>query len=155
MKAYIGLGSNRGDRLENLRKAVSLLPAKGVSVIKKSSVYETEAVGPPQPDFLNAVIEVDTDHEPEELYRALKEIEAEVGRKPSERWGPREIDLDLLLYEDRVVDLPHLKIPHPEITNRAFVLVPLFEIAPTIELTDLEESLEGKAEEVERSVDQL
>jgi 2-amino-4-hydroxy-6-hydroxymethyldihydropteridine diphosphokinase len=95
-----------------------------------SSVYETDPVGPPQADFLNAVCEVETSLEPHELYQTLKAIEQELGRKPGPRWGPRPIDLDLLLYGDEVIDEPELKVPHKELTNRAFVMIPLAEIAP-------------------------
>lgn len=99
-----------------------------------SSVYETDPVGPPQPDFLNAVAEVSTTLDAGELYRTLKEIEQVIGRRPGERWGPRIIDLDLLLYGDEVVDDRDLTVPHPEVTKRAFVLVPLAEVSPNARL---------------------
>lgn len=132
MKAYIGLGSNQGGRLENLKRAVALMAEHGIRVEAVSSVYETDPVGPPQPDFLNAVCRVETDLEPLEMYRALKEIEASAGRRPGTRWGPREIDLDLLLYESREIDEPELKVPHPEMKKRSFVQIPLAEIAPEL-----------------------
>lgn len=132
MNAYIGLGSNQGDRLENLKRSMTLMAERGIQIEAVSSVYETDPVGPPQPDFLNAVCRVDTDLEPLELYRALKEIEALVGRRAGPRWGPREIDLDLLLYEDVKIDDPELTVPHPEMANRAFVQIPLAEIAPEL-----------------------
>jgi 2-amino-4-hydroxy-6-hydroxymethyldihydropteridine diphosphokinase len=100
-----------------------------------SSVYDTDPVGPPQPDFLNAVAEVHTSLGPRELLARLKSIESELGREPAERWGPREIDLDLLLYGDEVVESDDLRLPHPEMTGRAFVLVPLAEIAPDVVVT--------------------
>jgi 2-amino-4-hydroxy-6-hydroxymethyldihydropteridine diphosphokinase len=126
---YVGLGSNLGDRLENLRRAVELLDASdGVAVVRTSSVYETDPVGPPQPDFLNAVAEISTDLGPHELLARCKAIEAELGRTPGERWGPREIDLDLLLYGDERIDTGELVVPHPRMNERAFVLVPLREL---------------------------
>lgn len=130
MKAFVGLGSNEGDRLENIRRALLLMAERGIAIETVSSLYETDPVGPPQTDFLNAVCKIDTDLAPLDLYRALKEIEAEVGRRPGPRWGPREIDLDLLLYEDLEIDEPDLKVPHPEMKHRAFVQIPLAEIAP-------------------------
>lgn len=132
--AYIGLGSNVGDRLEHLRRALEALEAKGIEVTAVSSVYETDPVGPPQPDYLNAAAEVSTDLSPADLVRTLKEAEAQAGRYQRERWGPREIDLDLLLYGDQTIDEEGVAVPHPELTHRAFVLVPLIEIAPRLEL---------------------
>lgn len=134
--AYIGLGSNLGDRLDNLRRAVVALNKTRVVVRKVSSVYETEPVGPPQPDFLNAVCEIETDLSPRELLVRLKNIESEMRRKPGERWGPRLIDLDLLLYGDEVINDADLKVPHPEMHKRQFVVVPLLEIAPDLKLPD-------------------
>lgn len=134
MKAYIGLGSNLGDRLENLNRAVSGLRSAGLEVLGTSSVYETDPVGPPQPDFLNAAVQVDSDREAAEIVTLLKKIEGEIGRRRTERWGPRAIDLDLLLLGDRTVDEPGVTVPHPELTNRPFVLVPLLELDPDLEL---------------------
>lgn len=151
--AYVGLGSNVGDRLSNLRRALAECEARGIIVQKASSVYETEPVGPPQPDFLNAVVEVSTELRPEELIRALKQIELDLGRSPGERWGPREIDLDLLLYGDEVVTESTLKVPHPQMLGRAFVLVPLLEIAPRVAMPSGEpiaQFLEPQASGVER-----
>jgi 2-amino-4-hydroxy-6-hydroxymethyldihydropteridine diphosphokinase len=138
-KAYIGLGSNVGDRLGHLRRALEVLAAKGVEVVAVSSVYETDPVGPPQDDYLNAAAEVSTYLPPAGLLRTLKETEAEAGRTGRERWGPREIDLDLLLYGDETIDEAdadgnRVTVPHPELTHRAFVLVPLIEIAPRLDL---------------------
>lgn len=129
---YLGLGSNLGDRLANLRTALSLMEAAGIRVIKASSLYETEPVGPAQPDFLNAVCRVRTDLPPHGLLAALKRIEEQVGRVPRERWGPREVDLDILLYGTLTVDKPDLTVPHRELLNRPFVLIPLHEIAPEL-----------------------
>lgn len=134
MLAYIGLGSNVGDRSDHLKRALETMKSRGIDVLETSSVYETDPVGPPQPDFLNAVCSVDTKLSPRELLRTLKEIEKAIGRSEGERWGPREIDLDLLLYGDETIDESDFKLPHPELTNRSFVLIPLLEIAPDLEL---------------------
>ena len=133
VRAFIGLGSNVGDRLANLGRAVDELRlAEGISVGLISSVYDTDPVGPPQPNFLNAVVEVKTDLEPRALLAVLKGIERRLGRSASERWGPRKIDLDLLLFGDEVIAEDDLKVPHPEMWSRAFVIVPLAEIAPDL-----------------------
>jgi 2-amino-4-hydroxy-6-hydroxymethyldihydropteridine diphosphokinase len=135
--AYLALGSNLGDRLSTLQRAVDLLDAKpGIAVRRSSRVYETEPVGPPQPDYLNAVIEVRTDLGPRELLEACLDVEAELGRVRGERWGPRTLDVDLLTYEDRSVDEPGLVVPHPRMHERAFVLVPLLELDPDPVLPD-------------------
>ena len=127
---YLSLGSNLGDRVGNLRAALTAL--EGVAEIEKvSSLYETEPVGVvDQPAFLNLAVRGSTQLSPGELLEALKRIERDVGRVPSFRWGPRVVDVDILMYGDLVVDSPDLTIPHKEMMNRAFVLVPLAEIAP-------------------------
>jgi 2-amino-4-hydroxy-6-hydroxymethyldihydropteridine diphosphokinase len=132
--AYIGMGSNLGDRLGYLRAAVKALPARGLEPAGVSSVYESDALGPPQPDYLNAVVAVSTSLTPREVLEALKSIEAELGRRHTERWGPREIDLDLLLYGDEMLEEDGLTVPHPEMTKRSFVLLPLLEVAPDLDL---------------------
>ena len=134
MRAYIGLGSNVGDRSAYLSKALEAMKSRGIQVVETSSIYETDPVGPPQPDFLNAVCAIETDLSPRDLLSNLKEIERSIGRSEGERWGPREIDLDVLLYGDDTVDESDFKLPHPELTNRSFVLIPLLEIAPDLEL---------------------
>ena len=128
--AYVGVGSNLGDRLENLRAAVrDLAGTPDVRVVRSSSVYETSPVGgPEQGDFLNAVVEISTELEPHALLEALQRIENELGRIRAERFGPRTIDLDLLLYGDREIDDPDLTVPHPRMRERAFVVVPLMEL---------------------------
>ena len=129
MRTYVGLGSNVGDRLEHLRRAVAELDASGgVHVVACSSVYETDPVGPPQPDFLNAVVQVECSLGPHELLARLKEIERSIGRGEGERWGPREVDLDLLLYGDETIVDDTLTVPHPLMQERAFVVVPLREL---------------------------
>ncbi|MEX2587137.1 MAG: 2-amino-4-hydroxy-6-hydroxymethyldihydropteridine diphosphokinase [Actinomycetota bacterium] len=134
MKAYVGLGSNLGDRLENLKRAVAEMRACGLDVLAASSVYETDPVGPPQPDFLNAAVEIDCDLPAGGIVPLLKNVEAKIGRGKAERWGPREIDLDLLLLGDQTVSEPGVTVPHPELTNRPFALVPVLELDPDLEL---------------------
>lgn len=129
--AYIGIGSNLGKRQENCLLAIELIEKKGIIVKKRSSIYETEPWGvKDQPLFLNMAIEVETDLAPLQLLAALKDIELEVGREKSYRWGPRVIDLDILLFGDIVENEDDLKIPHPLMHVRDFVLRPLQEIAP-------------------------
>ena len=131
--AYIALGANLGDRRANIERAVELLRATaGVRVTKVSSLLENAAVGgpPDSPPFLNAAAELETTLSPRELLARLLEIERQLGRERREKWGPRSIDLDLLLYGERVVDEPDLRIPHPLMHERRFVLEPLKEIAP-------------------------
>jgi 2-amino-4-hydroxy-6-hydroxymethyldihydropteridine diphosphokinase len=131
VRAFIGLGSNLGDRLANLQEAVlRLSKADGVRVTRVSRVYETAPVGPAQPDFLNAVAEVRTVISPRELLAASLRIEEEMGRVRQERWGPRVIDLDLLNYGRMKIDEQGLTVPHPRMHERAFVLLPLLELDP-------------------------
>jgi 2-amino-4-hydroxy-6-hydroxymethyldihydropteridine diphosphokinase len=132
--AYIGLGSN----LENPRRQVEsalleLAKVDGCGLQDYSSLYRSKPVGPQnQPDYVNAVARLTTRLEPEALLDALQDLERRHHRiRGGLRWGPRSLDLDLLLYDDRVIDTPRLRVPHPEIANRAFVLVPLREIAPS------------------------
>ena len=129
---FVALGSNIGDRLGFLQKAMDALgSAPGFEVRTVSSVYETEPVGKrDQRQFLNAAVELNSLMSPEDALANLKQIEQAVGRTLSERWGPREIDLDLIYVQDLVVDRPELVLPHPEVANRRFVLTPLAEIAP-------------------------
>lgn len=143
--AYIGLGSNIGDREENLRQAIgSLGETEGIEVRKESGLYETEPVGfINQPAFLNAVVEVETGLSARELLAATKAIEKRQKRERGPRWGPRTIDLDILLYDESVISEDGLTLPHPEASSRAFVLVPLVEIAPEVEIPPV-----GKAKEL-------
>jgi 2-amino-4-hydroxy-6-hydroxymethyldihydropteridine diphosphokinase len=132
---YLGLGSNLGDRAGNIAAAVAGLTAAGVSVRQRSPVYETEPVGVrEQPAFLNAVVEAETGLTPRGLLAAAKAVEREVGRTPGPRWGPRVVDVDVLLYEDWRVDEaePWLVIPHPEMWRRLFVLAPLRDLRPDL-----------------------
>lgn len=128
-RAYLGLGSNLGDRLNHLRGAVALLGQRGARPVRSSRVYETDPVGgPPQPEYLNAVLEIATELAPRELLAACQGVEADLGRVRDERWGPRIVDIDVLTYGDRRIDEPGLQVPHPRMHERAFVLVPLLEL---------------------------
>ena len=129
---YIALGSNLGNRLSNLKNAISNFTPQ-MDVKKKSPVYETPPWGyADQPAFLNQVVMVETYLEPEDLLGHLKRLETVLGREPSFQNGPRLIDLDILFYDDLIVDSPPLVIPHPRLHQRAFVLVPLNDIAPDL-----------------------
>lgn len=129
-QVFLSLGSNLGDRAGNLRAALSALRREMV-VTRVSSLWDTKPVGEvAQPDFLNLVVEGRTDLAPTALLSTVKRIERAVGRRPTYRWGPRVLDIDIVLYGDLVVDLPELVIPHPAMVERAFVLAPLAEIAP-------------------------
>lgn len=131
IEAYVGLGSNLGDRLANLGAAVDRLAWEPGFVLRKVSLaYETEPIGPPQPHYLNAVAHVATLLSPRATLARLRGIEELLGRVRREHWGSREIDLDLLLFGDRIVQETGLQIPHPLLATRAFVLVPLAEVAP-------------------------
>ncbi len=129
--AYIGIGSNLGDPLENCRRSIALLDnPPETKVLTSSSFYKTEPVGEEDQDwFINAVAQIATELEPEDLLDSLLQIETAMGRIREEKWGPRIIDLDLLLYEDRVLNSDALQVPHPEMTHRCFVLMPLCELA--------------------------
>ena len=130
-RIYLALGSNLGDRLANLRGAVERLKGRGIRPVRSSRVFETEPVGPPQPAYLNVVIEVATKLDPRELLEGCLEVEASLGRVRDERWGPRTIDVDLLAHGDREIDEPGLVVPHPRAHERAFVLVPWLELEPS------------------------
>lgn len=126
----IALGSNLGDSRAILEEAISILAATpGITLLAKSSWYQTLAVGPPQPDYINGCALVQVAFSPQVLLETLLAIEAQKGRIRTERWGARSLDLDLLLYDDLILDTPTLTIPHPRMRERAFVLVPLAEIA--------------------------
>lgn len=132
--AYIGLGSNMGDKIANLNKAIGELgKVPGNKVLAVSSFYKTEPVGRAEQDwFVNAAAEIETSLTPRELLNKLLYIEKNLGRVRDVKWGPRVIDLDILLYDDLVMDEEGLSIPHPYLHERGFVLVPLAEIAPKV-----------------------
>ncbi len=129
---YLGLGSNLGDRAANLAAARRAL-ASQVRLLAASPVYETAPWGyTDQPDFLNQVLQAETDLDPFALLDHLKALELRLGRQPTFRYGPRSIDIDLLLYDDLVLETERLTLPHPELAKRAFVLVPLADLAPDL-----------------------
>lgn len=131
--AYLGLGSNLGDRETNLERARRLLAERGARVLRTSRVRETEPFGvTDQPRFLNQVLEVEWPGSARQLLAAAKAVEAAIGRTPSYRWGPREIDVDILLFGDEQVAEPDLVIPHPGLWTRDFVLAPLGELRPDL-----------------------
>lgn len=139
MTGYLGLGSNVGDRIANLRAAVEALERHGVRVTARSPVYETEPQGDvlDQPDFLNAAIAIETDLGPEDLLDVCKAVEQELGRSPLlQRHGPRPIDVDLLLLDDLEHESDRLRLPHRDVLKRRFVLQPLVDLDPGLTLPD-------------------
>ena len=138
-RAFLGLGANLGERLETLQRAVDLLAARGVRSVTSSRVWATAPVGgpPDQPEFLNVVVEVDPGTmTPGDVLTAANAVEAELGRRRDVRWGPRTIDIDLLLWGTEHSDDPALTIPHPRKHERAFVVLPLMDIDPDPHLPD-------------------
>ena len=132
---FLALGSNVGDRHSSIQRAVEALNAAGILVERVSTIIETEPVGgPPQGKFLNAVLKARTDLSPQTLHSLTKRIETGLGRVHRDVNGPREIDIDILLYDDLTLDLPNLTIPHPRMLARKFVMEPLKEIAPELKL---------------------
>lgn len=138
-RAYVGLGANLGDREATLLRAVDLLgDVEGVWVVGVSALRETDPVGVlDQPRFLNGAVAVETELTPRELLDALLGVERSLGRvRDGERWGPRTVDLDLLVFGDVVVDEPGLRVPHPRLHERRFALEPLSDLDPTLEIPD-------------------
>ena len=133
-RCYLGLGSNLGDRAGAVRESVRRLASAGdIEVLRMSSLYLTRPWGrPDQPDFVNAVAEIETALGPWELLARAKSVERDMGRGEGGRWGPREIDIDVLLYDELIMDVDGLVLPHPHIEERAFVLVPLVEVTPDL-----------------------
>jgi 2-amino-4-hydroxy-6-hydroxymethyldihydropteridine diphosphokinase len=136
--AFVGIGSNLGDRETNLARAIELLSAEdGIDVVAVSEIRETEPVGPvEQGPFLNGALQVETSLPPGELLERLLTVESRLGRVRAERWGPRSIDLDLLLYGDETIDAPGLNVPHPRLHERRFVLEPLADLDPGLEIPE-------------------
>ncbi|MEH7886636.1 2-amino-4-hydroxy-6-hydroxymethyldihydropteridine diphosphokinase [Bacillus sp. JJ1609] len=142
-QAYIALGSNMGDRYEYLKKAILLLEShKEVSVVNTSSIFETDPVGfTDQDQFLNMAVQVSTSLKPLELLDECLKIEEELGRKREIRWGPRTLDLDILMYNQENIETEKLTIPHPRMSERAFVILPLLEMDPNLMLPTMEKPL--------------
>ena len=138
-RAYVGLGANIGPREVTLLRAVDLLAAaEEVEVVEVSQLRETEPVGVvEQPRFLNGVVVVETSLSPRELLELLLGVERALGRVRTERWGPRTVDLDLLVFGDEIVDEPGLRVPHPRLGERRFALEPLAELAPDLVIPGL------------------
>ena len=137
-RAYLGLGANLGDRLGYLRAALrALREMPGVELVRWSRVVESEPWGiTDQPRFLNMAAEIATEIDAHDLAARLREVETRVGRRRREQWGPREIDIDILIYDDVSIGTDSLTVPHPRMMERAFVVVPLAEIAPEVALPD-------------------
>ena len=131
VQAYLGLGSNIGDRKQQLLKAIDLIGnIKGIKVTKQSSIYETAPIGyTDQPNFLNLCLEIETELSPQQLRKHCLDIEQQLHRVREIRWGPRTLDIDILLYSDNIIETDNLSIPHPRMQERAFVLIPLNDIA--------------------------
>jgi len=137
-RVYLSFGSNLGDRAANLERGLSLLPECGVRIQKVSRVYETRPVGatPDPRDYLNLGVLAETELEPHALLVCLKTVEQKVGREPTEHWMPRVLDIDLILYDQLTIETPALTLPHPLMRERAFVLIPLYELEPDFVLPD-------------------
>ena len=131
VQAYLGLGSNIGDRKQLLLTAIDLIGnIKGIKVTKQSSIYETAPIGyTDQPNFLNLCLEIETELSPQQLLKHCLDIEQQLHRVREIRWGPRTLDIDILLYSDNIIETDNLSIPHPRMQERAFVLIPLNDIA--------------------------
>jgi 2-amino-4-hydroxy-6-hydroxymethyldihydropteridine diphosphokinase len=135
-RVFLGLGTNLGDREQNLRETIARLKAaEGVNFLRQSRVYQTEPMHiADQPEFLNMVVEIEVDAEmrPCDLLAIVKGIEKDIGRTQRERWGPREIDIDILLFGDERIAEEDFEVPHPRMWGRAFVLAPLADLAPEL-----------------------
>lgn len=144
VRAFLGLGSNVGDRRQMIESAEARLDHQaGIRVVNRSSVYESDPWGKQdQSAFLNRVIEIETRLDPETLLRAIRQIENNLNRQRCEKWGPRTIDIDILLYHSQMIDRPDLQIPHPRMTERRFMLEPLAEIAPKQIVPDTQRTIE-------------
>lgn len=141
-KVYLGLGSNLGDKGSNIQKALVSLERWGIRILRASGIYETEPVGfAGQPWFYNMAVCAETDLSPEEVLKAISAIEPAIGREKTHRNGPRKIDIDILFYDDRVVEMEGLTIPHPRVHERNFALVPMNEIAAELVHPDFKKTI--------------
>ncbi|QCX32882.1 2-amino-4-hydroxy-6-hydroxymethyldihydropteridine diphosphokinase [Caloramator sp. E03] len=149
-RVYVAFGSNIGDKNKNIKKAIEMMNARGLNVIKISQIYKTEPYGyTNQPEFLNGVLEALTDLDAMDVLYTLLNIEKDLGRVREFKWGPRIIDLDILFFNDDVIDEKDLKVPHPDMQNREFVLKPLCEIAPNFMHPVLKKSVKDMLLELE------
>lgn len=155
--AYIGLGSNLDDPVRQVCAAVQMLnEIAETRVVARSSLYRSAPFGPvAQPEFVNAVARLETRQAPYDLLQQLQSIERRIGRMPGERWGPRRIDLDLLVYGDELIDEDGLKVPHPGIAERNFVLLPLGEVAPDLIIPGLGRLADIKVDESEPEISRI
>ena len=129
MKVFLALGSNIGEREDYIKKAIDEIERRAGSIIDRSPIMQTKAYGfEDQPDFLNMALKIETELEPLELLDVLQKIELDLDRVRTVHWGPRTIDIDIIYYEDRIIDCDRLKVPHPDRCNRTFVIVPITEI---------------------------
>lgn len=147
--AYLSIGSNMGDRVKIFREAIQLLDGNEVKILDSSSLYETDPVGYTEQDcFLNAVLKISTSLSPEALLKKCMAVEKELGRKREIRWGPRTLDLDILLYNQENIETKSLIIPHPRMLERAFVIIPLMEINKQIKLPNVSASLDAILQQI-------
>jgi 2-amino-4-hydroxy-6-hydroxymethyldihydropteridine diphosphokinase len=150
MSVYLSLGSNLGNHEENILYAGKILEETGFKIKKTSSLYKTSPWGnTDQPYFLNLVLEGETKLSPQRLLKKIETIEKTLGRKKGEKWGPRKIDIDILFYDNKIIKTSNLKIPHPELHKRNFVLIPLKEIAPNLIHPLLKQSVQQMLKEVD------
>lgn len=148
-KVYISVGSNLGNREKNIKEAINLIKSYGLNISKISPIYETEPVGFKEQNlFLNLVIELETNLLPAELLSILKQVETRLDKKIERKWGPRTIDLDILLYDDIILELPELQIPHKLMHTRRFVLIPLSQIAPNVKHPILNKTMKVLVDEL-------
>lgn len=149
-RVYVAFGTNIGDKNKNIEKAIEMMKDRGLKVIKMSQIYKTEPYGyTEQPEFLNGVLEVLTDLDAVNVLKILLEIEKDMGRVREFKWGPRIIDLDILFFNDEIIDEKDLKVPHPDMQNREFVLKPLCDIAPNFIHPVLKKSVKDMLLELE------
>ncbi|KRQ87888.1 Bifunctional folate synthesis protein [Caloramator mitchellensis] len=149
-KVYVAFGTNIGDKTDNIEQALKLMEDRGLKIIKKSSIVSTEPYGyTNQPEFLNGVVEVITDLNPRQVLETLLNIEKDMGRIREFKWGPRNIDLDIIFFNSDVINEEDLKIPHPDMHNREFVLKPLCEIAPELVHPILKKSINQLLDELQ------